>query len=92
MNTWLGSGWAQFGAVGLLAVVLLLLFFGRLLPRSLVKDLTGQANANAEMWRQAYEREVERGDVATKQVDQLLGGMATVERLIRTLLPPERQP
>lgn len=87
MSALLNSGWVQLGAVGIVGLVVWLIITGRLQPRSTTRDLVGRADRSAELWQKAYEREVERADLATKQSDQLLTGMATVERLIRTLVP-----
>lgn len=84
----------QYGAGGLVALFVLAILTGRLVPRSTLKTLVDQANQTAEMWRRTAEREAERGDLVLKQSDQLLTGMDTIqdsmETLVRSLVPREK--
>lgn len=76
---------AQLGAVGVLAVVVLAVVFGWLVPRKVAKTIVDQANSNAERWRAAAEASDERADLAVKQSTEMLAAMREVEALVRAL-------
>lgn len=80
----------QYGAGGLVGLVVLLVLTGRLVSRSTARMFVDQANRSAELWQRTAEREAERGDLAAKQNEQLLTGMETIESLIRSLVPKEK--
>jgi hypothetical protein len=91
MDIW-GSTWAQLGAVGLLAVLILLIFTGRLYPRSLVDKILREADQQveradkrAELSRLAAEAADQRADTATSAVAQMLPVLQTVEKLVSAL-------
>lgn len=78
---------AQLGAVGILALVVLAIVAGRLMPRSVSRALVDQANANAARWQAAAEASDQRADLLTRQVGELVAAMRAVEALVRTGLP-----
>lgn len=77
------SAWAQLGAVGIVAVFVLALLTGRLVPRSTAKLMVDQANENATRWRAAAEASDERADLAVRQTGELLQAVRAVEALLR---------
>lgn len=80
----------QYGAGGLVGLVVLLVLTGRLVSRSTARMFVDQANRTADMWQRTAEKESERADLAAKQSEQLLTGMDTIESLIRSLVPREK--
>lgn len=85
-----GTAWAQLGAVGIVAVFVLLLATGRLMPRSTAKTIVQQANENAARWQAAAAASDERADLVTKQNAELLQALRTVETLVRAWGPGPR--
>jgi N-formylglutamate amidohydrolase len=88
------SAWTQAGAVGLLALVVLLVVTGRLIPRSVAKDRLeeahkslDQANHTAELWQQAAAAGDQRADLAVKAMLEQAATSARIEALLRTLVP-----
>jgi ABC-type nickel/cobalt efflux system permease component RcnA len=79
-----GSAWAQLGAVGLLALVVLAIVTGRLVPRSVASTLVKQANATATQWQAAAEASDQRADEAVKLLGEVLSALRSVETLVRT--------
>lgn len=89
MEIW-GSAWAQLGAVGLVGLVLVLFFTGRLLPRSLVKDMLSQAQqailqaeARAQADREARDAAVARADLLASTLTDMASSLRSVEALVR---------
>ncbi len=78
-----GSAWAQLGAVGLLALVVLMVVTGRLVPRSMAKSLIDQANVNAERWQAAATASDQRADETVRLMGEILTVMRSVETLVR---------
>ncbi len=76
---------AQLGAVGVLAVVVLAIVFGWLVPRKVARSIVDQANANAERWRAAAEASDKRADLAMGQSTEMLAALREVEALVRAL-------
>jgi hypothetical protein len=81
------SALAQWGAWGIVAIFVLLLATGRLVPRTTAKALVDQANANASRWQAAAEAADERADLVAKQNGELVSVMRSVEGLVRALQP-----
>lgn len=58
--------WADLSATGLLVVVVMMIFFGRLIPKGTHEQIT-------QILRTALEAEIRRGQVRDEQLSQLLG-------------------
>jgi hypothetical protein len=78
-----GSAWAQLGAVGLLAVFVLAILTGRLVPRSIAKDLVQRADANAERSQAAAMASDQRADETVRLLTEMVSAMRSVEALVR---------
>jgi hypothetical protein len=78
-----GSAWAQLGAVGLLAVFVLAILTGRLVPRSIAKDLVQRADANAERSQAAAVASDQRADETVRLLTEMVSAMRSVEALVR---------
>jgi hypothetical protein len=90
-----GTGIAAGGPVALLALTVLLILRGQLVPRATLEDLRADRDARIselaterETWRAAYLEEVEARRLAQEQVDELLEFARTGDHLLRTVLPP----
>lgn len=92
MNEMLGVNIAQGGAVALVTLVVLLIFFGKLVPRRVLEDVRSDRNervkelaAERDTWRDAY-RESEKARLeAQGQVGELLELSRTADHLLRAL-------
>jgi F0F1-type ATP synthase membrane subunit b/b' len=88
----LGINVAQGGAVALVTLVVLLIFFGKLVPRRVLEDVRADRNdriaelaAERDTWRNAYV-ESERARVeAQNQVGELLELSRTADHVLRSL-------
>lgn len=87
---WLTPDVLKVGAPGLLALVFIAMLLGWILPKSVANRMAATAQANAEMWRGIAERQTERADLAAKQSGELLEGMETIEKLVRSIAPPPK--
>jgi hypothetical protein len=74
--------WAQLGAVGLLAVGMVLLAVGRIVPRRAVRDLVERADRNAAQWQAAALAATARADEQAHQLGEVLAALRTVEMLV----------
>lgn len=74
--------WAQLGAVGLLAVMVVMLAIGRIVPRRQVRDLVERADRNAEQWQFAAVAAAARADEQAHQLGEILAALRSVELLI----------
>jgi hypothetical protein len=74
--------WAQLGAVGFLAMGMMLLAVGRLVPRRQVRDLVERADHNAAQWQAAAMAAAARADEQAHQLNEVLAALRTVELLI----------
>jgi hypothetical protein len=77
------SAWSQLGAVGLLAVFVLAILTGRLVPRSIAKDLVQRADANAERSQAAAVASDQRADETVRLLTEMVSAMRSVEALVR---------
>jgi len=74
--------WGNLSAAGLLAIVAMLVFTGRLVPRSMYKDMEGQRDRMQELWEKAnqqlldeYEAKVEANTEALRAVEQTFNAL-----------------
>ena len=92
MNELLGINVAQGGAVALVTLVVLLIYGGRLVPRSVVEDVRKDRDdriqalvAERDAWREAY-RESETARMESQsQVGELLELSRTAEHVLRAI-------
>lgn len=89
---WLTPDVLKVGEGGLLALVFIAMVLGLLIPIRVANKMSAVDKANAEMWRGIAERQTQRADLAVKQSGDLLEGMETIERLVRSIAPPPREP
>lgn len=69
---------AELTPAALLGIAVLFVFWGKLVPRSIVEDRAKEA----ELWRLAYEKEREARTLADSQTAQLLEVSRTTQKLI----------
>lgn len=81
------AAWAQLGATGIVALFVLAILTGRLVPRSTAKALVDQANATAARWQAAAEASDKRADMFGEQLGEVVAAMRAVETLVRTSQP-----
>lgn len=87
-----GTVIAQGGAVGILAMVVTAIVFGRLVPRKVLEDVRTDRDARlaaekarGDEWRAAALAQDERNDVQARQLSDLLEANRTTNALIETL-------
>lgn len=85
-------GALQGGAAGLVAVIVLLILRGRLVPRSVLDDVRAdrdarlaELSAERDTWREAHKVSEEARHVAQDQVGELLELSRTADHLLRSL-------
>ncbi|MDX3527126.1 hypothetical protein P1P75_11900 [Streptomyces sp. ID05-39B] len=92
MNELLGVNIAEGGAAALVTLVVLLIFLGRLVPRSVLEDVRKDRDARVaeilaerDTWRDAH-RESERARMeAQSQVGELLELSRTADHVLRAI-------
>lgn len=92
MNELLGVSVAQGGAAAILALVVLFILLGRLVPRSVLEDVrkdrddrVSEIRAERDTWRDAH-RESEAARIeAQNQVGELLELSRTADHVLRSL-------
>ena len=92
MNELLGIDVAQGGAVALVTLVVLLIFFGKLVPRRIVDDVRSDRNdriaelaAERDTWRNAYVESEKARLESQNQVGELLELSRTADHVLRSL-------
>lgn len=73
------------GATGLLALVVIMILTGRLVPRSTFEDLRADKDKQIEVWRSAYETSMSAQDVQREQITALLEAAKTTTHVIQSL-------
>lgn len=73
------------GAGGILTVVVLLILRGALIPRSIHEDRIRDKDAELAYYRTALDRECQRGDIMTAQVETLMEVASTTEHVLTSL-------
>ncbi len=73
------------GATGLLAVVVVLILTGRLVPKTALEDLRTDKDKQIETWRGAYEKALEVQDAQREHIAALLDATRTTTRVIQAL-------
>jgi hypothetical protein len=92
VNELLGTNPAQGGAVALVTLVVLLIFLGRLVPRSVLEDVRKDRDdrlaalvQERDAWREAYRVSEAARVEAQNQVGELLELSRTAETVLRAL-------
>lgn len=78
---------SDLGASSLLAVVIIMLLWGKLIPRTALKDKAEES----ERWRLAYEAEREARVLADSQTTELLEVTKTTQSLISAMFRNSEQ-
>lgn len=73
------------GAMGLLAVVVLMVLTGRLVPRQNMDDLRTDKDRQIDTWRAAYEAAVNVQNIQREQISALLEAAQTTTHVIQSL-------
>lgn len=73
------------GSAGLLAVVVVMVLTGRLVPRSVLEDLRSDKDAQIDTWKTAYEKAMTGQDVQREHVSALLDANRTTTHVIQSL-------
>lgn len=92
MSELLGVNVAQGGAIALVTLVVLLIFFGKLVPRRVLEDVRSDRNdrvkelaAERDTWRNAYVESEKARLEAQNQVGELLELSRTADHVLRSL-------
>lgn len=92
MSELMGINVAQGGAVALVTLVVLLIFFGKLVPRRVLEDVRSDRNdrvkelaAERDTWRNAYVESEKARLEAQNQVGELLELSRTADHVLRSL-------
>lgn len=92
MTELLGVNVASGGAVALVTLVVLLIFFGKLVPRRVLDDVRADRNdriaelaAERDTWRNAYVESEKARMEAQSQVGELLELSRTADHVLRSL-------
>lgn len=81
----LTTSWTQIGATGLVTLVVLLVLFGKLVPKARLDEVIKEK----EDWKSAAIRKDEAIALQAGQLDELMEVARTAEHLIRALPPVE---
>lgn len=73
------------GATGLLAVVVLMVLTGRLVPRASLEELRADKDKQIDTWRTAYERALEVQDVQQGHIRELMEANRTTTNVIQAV-------
>lgn len=73
------------GATGLLALVVILILRGSLIPRRNVEDLIKDKDRQIETWRAAYENGQKTQEVQRQQISALLDATRTTTHVLEAL-------
>jgi hypothetical protein len=73
------------GAGGLLAVVIYMIFTGRLVPRSQVDDMRADKDRQIDLWKAAYDKAIEGQEVQRDHITALMEANRTTTRVIQAL-------
>ena len=92
MTELLGVNVASGGAVALVTLVVLLIFFGKLVPRSVLEDVRKDRNdriaevvAERDTWREAHRMSEAARIEAQSQVGELLELSRTADHVLRSI-------
>jgi hypothetical protein len=73
------------GPWGLVALFVVLVAVGKLIPRATHEDAVRKAEQRAEDYKAAWAASEERGRVRDQQVDSMLEGYRSMENILRSL-------
>lgn len=73
------------GAVGILVLVVLLILWGMLLPRSTVRALLAAKDEQITLYRDAYEKSAKTVEIQNRQIGQLMEMARTTTHVIEAI-------
>jgi hypothetical protein len=73
------------GATGLLALAVVLIFRGSLVPRSTVEQMRADKNEQIKVWREAYETSQKANELKDRQIDALLVAARTTTHVVTAM-------
>lgn len=73
------------GAVGVLVLVVLLILWGKLLPRGTVKSLLDAKDEQIRIYRDAYDKSAKTVEIQNRQIGQLMEMARTTTHVIEAL-------
>jgi hypothetical protein len=73
------------GATGLLALVVVLIFRGSLVPRSTVDQMRNDKDEQIKVWREAYEKSSKAGELKDHQINSLLEATKTTNHVVTAM-------
>lgn len=76
---------AEVGATGILAIAVLMIFRGALIPRKVHEDRMKDKDQQIDYYRSALEKETTRSGELTSQVGVLMEVASTAEHVFRSL-------
>lgn len=85
MTDWPAFLTPTIGAAGLLTLVVLLILWGKLVPRSVMEDLRRDKDAQIATWKAAYERSEEAREIMRHQITSLLEMARTTTHVIEAI-------
>lgn len=82
---WTSALTPSLGATGLLAVVVIMILTGKLVPKSQMDDVRSDKDKQIEIWRAAYETSMSAQEVQREQISALLEAAKTTTHVIQAL-------
>lgn len=76
--------WSNLGWATIIVLVVLLILRGDLVTRKVHEDMVN-------VWKEAYDKQEQRGDVLEEALDKLTDGMDTVVRIVQALPSAEEE-
>lgn len=76
------------GATGILTLVVLLVLWGKIVPRSTLDDMRADKDKQIETWRSAYEKSETAREIQRAQITDLLEIARTTNTVIQALPVP----
>jgi len=73
------------GATGILTLVVLLVLWGKLIPRAMLDDIRADKDKQIDTWRAAYEKSQDANEVLRQQVTTLLEANKVSTSVIQAL-------
>ncbi len=82
---WMDSLPPSIGATGLLAVVVLMILRGALVPRKVHEDRIADKDAQIQAWKDAYNKSEETNEIQQGHIDVLLQAGQTTRHVLEAL-------
>jgi Na+-transporting methylmalonyl-CoA/oxaloacetate decarboxylase gamma subunit len=94
MNSFLGVSWLQWGAGGLVLLIVVMILMGKLATPRAIREVhrerdesVARADANAQAWRDAYMTLLRSQDVSIHYMGQLTEVGTTMNKLLGAVSP-----